>query len=145
LPVLHLNELCRYCGALEVLELKRGDVSAWVESHPTWRSPVTRRNVITTVLAAFHHAETEHGVRSPLKGLKKPPQRPRLSSLTPEEGRAIYGATDEAFRNFHLWARGYFFVASNGNVTDEAIRKCIRQQEGMEPDAGGDRFRATPS
>jgi integrase len=98
--VRHLNELCRYCGALEVSELKRGDVSAWVESHVTWRSPVTRRNVTTTVLAAFNHAETEHGVRSSLKGLKKPPQRPRLSSLTPEEEQAIYGATDEAFRNF---------------------------------------------
>ena len=41
----------------------------------------------------------------------------------------------------HLWARGYF-VASSGNVTDEVIAEYIRlQQEGTEPDDGGDNFR----
>ena len=44
----------------------------------------------------------------------------------------------------HLWARGYF-VASSGNVTDEAIMEYIRQQEGTEPDDGGDNFRVTKS
>ena len=44
----------------------------------------------------------------------------------------------------HLWARGYF-VASSGNVTDEAIMAYIRQQEGTEPDDGGDNFQVTKS
>ena len=44
----------------------------------------------------------------------------------------------------HLWARGYF-VASSGNVTDEAIMEYIRNQDGTEPDDGGDNFRVTPS
>jgi putative transposase len=44
----------------------------------------------------------------------------------------------------HLWARGYF-VASSGNVTDEAIMEYIRRQDGTEPDDGGDNFRVTPS
>ncbi len=44
----------------------------------------------------------------------------------------------------HLWARGYF-VASSGNVTDEVIMEYIRQQEGTEPDDGGDNFRACKS
>ena len=44
----------------------------------------------------------------------------------------------------HLWARGYF-VASSGNVTDEAIMEYIRQQEGTEPDDGGDNFLITKS
>lgn len=44
----------------------------------------------------------------------------------------------------HLWARGYF-VASSGNVTDDVIREYIRQQDGTEPDDGGDNFRVTPS
>lgn len=44
----------------------------------------------------------------------------------------------------HLWARGYF-AATSGNVTDEVIREYIRQQEGTEPDDGGDNFRVTPS
>lgn len=96
----YLNELCRYCGALSVGELKRGDVSAWVESRPSWRSPVTRRNVITMVLAAFNHAQREHGVRNPLRGLKKPRHRPRLQSIPTNDEQAIYAATDEAFRNF---------------------------------------------
>ena len=44
----------------------------------------------------------------------------------------------------HLWARGYF-VATSGNGSDEVIREYIRQQEGTEPDDGGDNFRVTPS
>ena len=96
----YLNELCRYCGALPVTELKRGYVSGWVDSHPTWRSPVTRRNVIAIILAAFNHVQNEHGIRNPLQGLKKPPSRPRLQSIAPEDEPLLYGATDEAFRDF---------------------------------------------
>jgi len=96
----YLNEFCRYCGALLVGELKRGDVSAWVDGRSSWHSPVTRRNVLTIVQAAFNHAQREHGVRNPLKGLKKPQHRPRLQSIAPEEEETIYGATDKAFRNF---------------------------------------------
>tara|TARA_R110002072_G_scaffold289831_5_gene457145 strand:- start:2788 stop:3231 length:444 start_codon:yes stop_codon:yes gene_type:complete len=44
----------------------------------------------------------------------------------------------------HLWARGYF-VASSGNVTDEAIMEYIRQQDGTEPADGGDNFQITKS
>jgi len=44
----------------------------------------------------------------------------------------------------HLWARGYF-VASSGNVTDEAIMAYIRGQEDTEPDDGGDNFRVPKS
>ncbi len=98
--VRYLNELCRYCGAVPVSELKRGYVSDWVDSHPTWRSPVTRRNAITIVLAAFNHAENEHGIRNPLRGLKKPPSRPRLQSISPDDEQAIYAATDKASRDF---------------------------------------------
>ena len=95
-----LNEFCRYCGALPVAELKRGYVSEWVESVPSWRSPVTRRNVLTIVISAFRYADTEHDVHNPLKGLKKPPHRPRLHSISPEDEQTIYGAVDPAFRDF---------------------------------------------
>ena len=44
----------------------------------------------------------------------------------------------------HLWARGYF-VATSGNVTDEAIMEYIRQQEGSEPSDGGDNFQVPQS
>ena len=50
----------------------------------------------------------------------------------------------KAYWGRHLWARGYF-VASSGNVTDEVIQEYIRQQEGTEPDDGGDNFRVTKS
>lgn len=50
----------------------------------------------------------------------------------------------KAYWGRHLWARGYF-VASSGNVTDEVIQEYIRQQEGTEPDDGGDSFRITRS
>lgn len=96
----YLNEFCRYCGALLVTELKRGYVSGWIDSHTTWRSPVTRRNVITILLAAFNYSQNEHGIRNPIRGLKKPPSRPRLQSISPEDESLLYGAADEAFRNF---------------------------------------------
>ena len=44
----------------------------------------------------------------------------------------------------HLWARGYF-VASSGNVTDEVIMAYIKQQDGVEPNDGGDSFQVTKS
>ena len=44
----------------------------------------------------------------------------------------------------HLWARGYF-VASSGNVTDEAIIEYIRNQDGTEPNDGADNFKVTDS
>ena len=44
----------------------------------------------------------------------------------------------------HLWARGYF-VASSGNVTDEAIMEYIRHQNGTEPSDGGDNFQVAQS
>ncbi len=44
----------------------------------------------------------------------------------------------------HFWACGYF-VASSGNVTDEAIAEYIRGQGGTEPSDGDDNFQITPS
>jgi integrase len=124
----YLNELCRYCGALPVTELKRGYVSGWVDSQPTWRSPVTRRNVIAIILAAFNHVQNEHGVRNPLQGLKKPPSRPRLQSIAPEDEPLLYGATDEAFRDFlfaalHTGLRPYCELAK---LTAEHVEETPR-------------------
>jgi len=96
----HLDDLCEYCGAMPVTQLKKGHVQHWAESHETWRSPVTRRNAITTVLAAFNYAQETHDISNPLKGLKKPPPRPRLHSFTEEDEEAIYTATDGVFSNF---------------------------------------------
>ena len=41
-----------------------------------------------------------HGVSNPLKGLKKPRSQPRLVSLSPEDEKTLYEATDEYFGNF---------------------------------------------
>ena len=67
-----LNDLCAYCGALAVAELKKGHIKTWIESHPTWRSLATHRSVIAVVLAAFNYAEEQFNVLNPLKGLEKP-------------------------------------------------------------------------
>jgi integrase len=96
----YLNELCAYCGALPVTQLKKGHIEQWVANHLTWKSSATRRNAITAVLAAFKHSEEMHAVTNPLRGLKKPPPRPRLGSFTEADEQAIYGATDKWFRNF---------------------------------------------
>ena len=51
---------------------------------------------------------------------------------------------EKQFWGRHLWARGYF-VASSGNVTDEAIAAYIQGQDGTEPGDGGDNFRVPES
>ena len=96
----YLNSLSEYCGALPVSQLKRGHVEYWIDSQATWRSPVTQRNAIGIVQAAFNFATESHGVQNPIRGLKKPPARPRLHSFDAEEESAIYGATDEPFADF---------------------------------------------
>ncbi len=97
-----LNDLCGYCGALPVAELKKGHVKTWLGSHPTWRSPATHRGVVAIVLAAFNYAEEQYEVPSPLKGLKKPASQPRLHSFSKEDEEAIYGARRNVFATFSL-------------------------------------------
>jgi len=95
-----LNDLSGYAGALPVSQLTKEHVRLWIDSHPSWRSPATVRNVIAIVLAAFNLAQDTHDVRNPLAGLKKPPPRPRLQSFTPADEQALYGAAEESFRHF---------------------------------------------
>ena len=95
-----LNDLCEYCGALPVAQLKKGHVQNWIEKHESWRSPATHRVVIAIVLAAFNRAEEMFGIPNPIKGLKKPKSQPRLASITPEEEQALYDATEPCFENF---------------------------------------------
>jgi hypothetical protein len=94
-----LNSLCADCGALPVVDLKKGHVKAWLEGHTSWKSPATHRMLSAVVLAAFNHAQEDFGVASPLKGLKKPQARPRLASFTRKE-EAFYRASDGPFRDF---------------------------------------------
>ena len=95
-----LNDLCGFCGKRPVAKVKKGHIQQWLDSHETWRSPATRRGVISVVQAAFNRAEEMYGVSNPLKGLKKPRSQPRLVSLGPEDEKTLYEATDEYFGNF---------------------------------------------
>jgi len=96
----YLNDLCGYCGALPVAEFRKGHVQHWVESHSSWRSPVTQRAAITTVLGAFKHAQEMYDVPNPIRGMKKPPQRPRLHSINADEESLLYSVTDGVFGDF---------------------------------------------
>lgn len=98
--VTYLNDLCRYCGAMSVAELKKSHIQTWIEGHAGWRSLATHRSVIAIVLAAFNRAEEMFDVPNPLKGLKKPQSQPRLQSFSPEDEQTLYEATEECFRNF---------------------------------------------
>jgi integrase len=71
-----------------------------VDAHTGWKSPATERTVLTIVIAAFHYAQDNHDVPSPLKGLKKPASRPRLHSLTDDDQATLLGAADPPFRDF---------------------------------------------
>lgn len=95
-----LNDLCGYCGALPVAQLKPGHVTKWIDGHDSWRSAATRGGVIAVVQAAFNRAEQQFSIANPLKGLKRPTGQPRLASFSPEEEQALYGATEPCFGNF---------------------------------------------
>jgi hypothetical protein len=88
-----LNDLCAYCGALPVSQLKKGHISSWIETHESWRSTETHRGVISVVLAAFNRAEE-------MFGLKKPTPKPRLQSISPDDEKVIYANLEPQFRNF---------------------------------------------
>ena len=98
--VTYLNDLCHYCGALPIAELKKAHIQEWLESHAGWRSTATHRSVLAIVLAAFNRAEEMSGVPNPLKGLRKPAAKPRLQSFSAEEEQALYEASEERFREF---------------------------------------------
>ncbi len=95
-----LQDLCEYCGALPLCDLRKIHVLHWVETHSTWKSSATRRFAIEAVMAAFNHAQNSYAVLNPLRGLTKPAQCPRLHSFNAEDERALYDATDEPFREF---------------------------------------------
>lgn len=95
-----LNDLCRFCGALPVAQLKKGHIKIWMESHEGWKSPATHRGAIAIVLAAFNYAEANNDLPNPLKGLKKPTARPRLQSFSPRDEKALYKAARKPFRDF---------------------------------------------
>ena len=95
-----LNDLCKFCGALPVTQLKKGHIKTWMEKHEIWRSPATLRNAITITLAALNYAQENHDIPNPLKGLKKPASRPRLNSLSKSDERALYKAADKTFYQF---------------------------------------------
>ncbi|MFO1045242.1 MAG: tyrosine-type recombinase/integrase [Planctomycetaceae bacterium] len=123
--VRYLNGLCEYGGALPVADLRKGHIMHWVESQPTWQSSATRRNAMTIVLAAFNHASEAYGIPHLLRGLKKPPQKPRLLSISAEDEQELYSATDEAFGDFlfaaiHTGLRPYCELAklTRGDVLE---------------------------
>ena len=84
-----LNDPCGNCGATAVAQLKKGHVTKWIDEHDTWKSSETRRGVIGVVLAAFNRAEEMFSIPNPLKSLKKPKPKPRLSSLSPEDEQSF--------------------------------------------------------
>lgn len=95
-----LNDLCKFCGALPVAEVKKGHIRTWLEGHVGWKSPATQRNALTIVLAAFNYAQENHDIPSPLKGLKKPAAKPRLDSLSKADEEALYKKASQEFRDF---------------------------------------------
>jgi integrase len=96
----HLNDLCKFCGALPVAQLKKPHIRTWVESHTGWKSPATERSVLAIVIAAFNYCQDNHDVPSPLKGLKKPSSKPRLHSLSKEEEETLLKAAAPPLRDF---------------------------------------------
>jgi integrase len=125
-----LNDLSGYCGALPVSQLSKEHVRFWIDSHATWRSPATVRNVIAIVLAAFNLAKDTHDVRNPLAGLKKPPPRPRLHSFSPEDEQAIYGAAGKSFRVF-LFAAIHTGLRPFCELARLTIGNVIETERGM--------------
>jgi integrase len=98
--VSYLNDLCKYCGALPIAQLKKTHIRTWVDAHTGWKSPATERSALTIVIAAFNYCQDNHEIPNPLKGLKKPASKPRLHSLPKADEDTLLGAVDSAFRDF---------------------------------------------
>ena len=98
--VAFLNDLCGYCGALPVAELKKSHLQTWIESHAGWRSQATHRGVITIILAAFNRAEEMFDVPNPLKGLKKSPLR-SVANLCKSSPYRLFSLTISDLRQVH--------------------------------------------
>ena len=96
----NLNDLCEYCGALSLAQLKKSHIREWVDRHPSWKSPATERSVVATVIAAFNYAQNNFDVPNPLKGLKRPASKPRLHSITDEDEKTLFGAVGLHFKEF---------------------------------------------
>jgi len=123
-----LNDLCGYCGALPVKELKKSHIQMWIESHAGWRSLATHRSVIAIVQAAFNRAAELFDVPNPIKSLNRPASQPRLQSFSPEEEQTLYEATEERFREFlfaaiHTGLRPYCELAT---ITAEHVEVSDR-------------------
>ena len=97
---LWLNDLCAYCGATPVQQLKKGHIQQWIDSHATWRSTETHRGVLAIVLAAFNRAQDLFDMPNPLRGMKKPAPKPRLTSISPEDEQTLYAGCESKFREF---------------------------------------------
>jgi integrase len=123
-----LNDLCRFCGALPVAQLKKSHVKEWVDGHQRWKSPATARTALAIVVAAFNYCQENHDIASPLKGIKKPVSRPRLQSFAPEDEKALLKAAPEQFRDFlfaaiHTGLRPYCELAKiTANDVEETPR-----------------------
>jgi len=95
-----LNDLCAYCGALRVSEFKKGHLRTWLQRKPNW-SDSTKRNFIGCVIAAFNYCRKFEDLDiNPVAGYEKPPATVRITAFTPDEEKAVYAATDEAFGTF---------------------------------------------
>jgi len=99
-----------------------------MDQHSTWQSTATQRSVLSVVLAAFNYAEEMYSLPSPLKGLKKPQSRPRLDSFSREDEEAIYGVTEERFRDFlfaaiHAGLRPFYELAQ---ITADDVEETQR-------------------
>ena len=95
-----LNDLCEYCGAVPVAQLKQAHVEEWIARHASWRSPATRRSVIAVVLAAFNRGEKMFGIANPTQRPEETDVEAALASFTPDEEQSLYGATEPCFGEF---------------------------------------------
>lgn len=95
-----LNDLCKFCGALPILQLKKTHMRTWVEQHKGWKSPATEKSALATVTAAFNHAQDNFEIPNPVKGLKKPTAKPRLHSIPREDEEILLKAVSPSFRDF---------------------------------------------
>jgi integrase len=80
------------------------------------------------VLAAFNYSQENHDIANPLKGLKKPPSRPRLQSFSKEDEDALYNAVDKPLRDFlfaalHTGLRPYCELAK---ITADDVEEMPR-------------------
>lgn len=109
-----LERFCKLHGLKRLDECRRRDLTLWIESHPQWRSPWTRKRIMATLVRPFIWAEDQELIAySPYRAPKRMRQGRKRRPATDSEYVALMRGGSRELR------RSLFFMRRTGCRTKE--------------------------